>query len=301
MNRRSASAVLMSALFALAGSTSVARAADPPHSDTPAPSAAEQAAIDQKQAIAHDWMLVKQGQLTASAFASAHPAWAGVTLADTTAQSDGVVSPTAESGALGLSETPQYTNYACGEASAYEILRYLKVTKGPGGETLSQPHLGAKCTTGYLCTETMSPKETPWYIGSSYPDAGGYPMRSTLNKWAATTWYVTQVGHQHDTSLTVADYTADLVLDIDNAHPVAIDVYEQANTGPHLVKHPTNKIILHYVAAYGYDSSGATTMYADSVHGVPTSIISWAAAVPAYSPFSNSSMFTLFSPFGYTW
>ncbi len=308
MNRRSAITGLVLGAATLLATASVAVAADPWDASGPALSAADQAALDAKTEMAQDWVALKSGKLSAAAFLAAHSSWADVSLsaaatqaaAQASAASSGVT-PMAVSGALGLVQVPQSTNYRCGSATAYEILKYLKVSTGPGSEALSQPNVGKKCATGYLCTEVLSPQETPWYVGSSYPDAGGYPMTSTLNRWKVTTWYATQRGHAKDTTLTEAQYEADLVLDIDNAHPVAIDVYEVANTGYHLVGHPTNRTISHWVAAYGYASSGATTNYADSVHGVSTSVISWAASVPAYSPFASARFFSLFNTYGFVW
>ena len=147
----------------------------------------------------------------------------------------------------------------------------------------------------------LAKKETPWWVGTSYGDAGGYPMTSTLNTWGRTGWYTTQPGTGHDATFTEAKYNADLVLDIDIGYPTATDVYEQANTGPHLTNHKPSIIIKHWVAGYGYASTGATTRYADSVHGVSTTIISWAGGVPAYWSLPSTSFFTLIGPFGVMW
>jgi hypothetical protein len=72
-----------------------------------------------------------------------------------------------------------------GPATASEILKYLG-GRGPGGETVTQSHLAAYCKPGYLCTDGLT--ETPRYAGSSYADAGGYPMPSTLSKWIDFGW-----------------------------------------------------------------------------------------------------------------
>lgn len=261
----------------------------------PGPTGAQLTLINQKPDIARDWMAVKTGGLTVARFSSLHPQWAGVSLAPAAAQGAAAVTPMAASGALGLSQVSQSNKYRCGSATAYEILKYKKVTSGPGGEALTQPNLGAKCAVGYLCTEPL--QNTPWLVGSSYPDAGGYPMPSTLNKWTKTSYYVANKA----AAFLPSDYVNSLVYDIDHAYPVAVDIHEIANTGYHLAGHPSWVDSKHWVAAYGYESTGATTDYADSVHGVSTSVISWAATVPAYSPYSGDRLFVLMKEFGYVW
>jgi hypothetical protein len=84
--------------------------------------------------------------------------------------------------------------------------------------------------------------------------------RVALNRWAdgdATYgFYVTQ----HNPGSTLKD---SLVSDIDNVHPFGADTVESAG-GAHYNHHPTNKTIGHWIAAYGYTSSGSTIWFADS-------------------------------------
>jgi hypothetical protein len=295
MIRRLLASTMSGALLAVLCMAPAAHAADPTDVPAPDPTGAQLTLINQKLDIARDWMSVKAGSLSVASFNTLHPQWAGLSLAPAAAGGTGSVTPMATSGALGLSQVTQTTNYRCGSATAYEILKYQRVSTGPGGETLTQPHLGAKCATGYLCTEPL--KNTPWYVGPSYPDAFGYPMPSTLNNWTKVPWYLAHKA----SAATLADYQSSLVYDIDNAFPVAVDIHEISNAGHHLKGHPSWVESKHWVAAYGYNSTGATTLYADSVHGVPTSVISWAASVPDYASYSSSWLFTLMTEFGYVW
>jgi hypothetical protein len=135
-------------------------------------------------------------------------------------------------------------------------------------------------------------------VGSSYTDANGYPMTSTLNEWTGTPYYITVKGTTYDE----AHYESYLLFDIDHAHPFAIDVNEVANTGYHLPGHPVSHTIGHWVAASGYDQSGDLTYYADSVYGLSTNVITWADDVPAaFSYFASTKFYSLFQTRGYVW
>jgi hypothetical protein len=124
-----------------------------------------------------------------------------------------------------------------------------------------------------LCTDKLG--NTPWYYYSGYP----HPMVSTLNAWMTQPmWYAPFQGSSNDVSW--------LVYDIDYSHPVAANVYEKASSAtPHLVGHPTNQVIKHWVAVRGYASSGAQSNYADSVHG--TTFWTWSKNVQAYSTIAS--------------
>lgn len=74
--------------------------------------------------------------------------------------------------------------------------------------------------------------------------------------------------------------------DVDNNYPLAASVYEKASSStPHLVGHPTNIVIEHWVAVSGYRSSGSQTYYADSVHG--TTFWTWSGKVPAFGTIAS--------------
>src|SRR5436190_15885557 len=80
--------------------------------------------------------------------------------------------------------------------------------------------------------------------------------------------------------------------------PLVGDAWE-APVGPHLVGHPTNREIFHWFEIRGYQNSGGSTMYEDSVHGA--SSISWSGSVPAYSTLATSTVVTIISGRGYVW
>ena len=69
---------------------------------------------------------------------------------------------------------------------------------------------------------------------------------------------------------------------------------------PHLVGHPQDRTIFHWVAVMGYsdNDNAAYIQYADSVHG---SSVSWAGGVPAYSIMSYSTLATIFDGRGIIW
>ena len=105
-------------------------------------------------------------------------------------------------------------------------------------------------------------------------------MAPALNAWGHVSWYATWSGS--------SSYTTWLTYDIDNGFPLVAGIYERASSStPHLVGHPTNIVISHWIAMNGYSSSGAQTYYADTVHG--TSFWSWSPNVPAFSWIASGS------------
>jgi hypothetical protein len=287
---RSAFAALIGALLlitpaAVADPTAAADPAQsaPPISITGGPTAggpvvrtpAEQAFYELRSHLVSDYAKVRAGTLDRADFARENDAflaqYGGLTGGEIAVVD---LAPLATSGTLSMSQYAQSTTTYCGPATAYEILKYLAVSSGPGGLSLFQSHLAGQCATGFLCTDTLG--NTPWYYYSGYP----HPMLSPLNTWKTHAWYAV--------SSRATNYTTWLVYDIDNYHPLAVAVRELANgSTPHLVGHPMNIQIDHWIAASGYQSAGASTYYADSVHG--TTFWSWGANVPAFSWISSGS------------
>jgi hypothetical protein len=300
VSRRRFGAGIAVATLALLFATASVMAADP--ESGPPPSAAELAISDAKAQLAQDWLAVKKGTISHASFARKHPSYGGVDLQGVeyhagtfSTSSTSLTALTGVTGIVWMYQNPQQNSYYCGPATGYEILKYLNGI-GPSGETVTQGHLAAKCSPGYLCTNDMG--QTPWYVGSSYADAGGHPMASTLNKWTDSAWYITVNGTTYDE----AHYESYLIFDVDHGHPFAMDVKEVAGSGYHLPGHPTDRNIGHWVAAAGYNQSGDLTYYADSVYGVSTSVISWADDVPsAFSYFASTKSYSLFATRGYVW
>lgn len=256
---------------------------------------AEQTFFELKSKIVADYALVRAGTLGRSAFALENQAflaqYGDVTANDIATQfatqiANAKVAPMATSGTLNMTESPQATSYYCGAAAVYEILSYLGVTSGPANETLTQAHLAGTCSSGYLCTDHLG--ETPWYYYSGYP----HPVLSTLNTWKHPMWYAISSG--------ATNYVSWLTYDVDYHYPLVVGIDEAANAStPHLVGHPTNIVISHWISASGYRNSGSDTYYADSVHG--TSFWSWSKNVPAFSwlPSGNTGMSYLMRLSGY--
>ena len=100
-------------------------------------------------------------------------------------------------------------------------------------------------------------------------------------------------------SNAISTYRNDLKMDIYGVRvPLIGDAWEVPG-GPHLVGHPTNREIFHWFEIRGYQSSGASTMYEDSVHGAGS--ISWSGSVPGYSTMASSTIVTIIAGRGYVW
>jgi hypothetical protein len=182
---------------------------------------------------------------------------------------------------LAANQTSQATSYYCGPASVHEAL-------GAIGISLSQ---AAAATKLHTTTEG-----TAWSGGGTSPS--GYPVPDVLNGSQGRNYYVPQPV-SNATSNAISTFKGDLKMDVYAVRaPLVGDAWEVPG-GPHLVGHPTNREIFHWFEIRGYQNSGGSTMYEDSVHGA--SSISWSGSVPAYSTLASSTIVTIISGRGYVW
>jgi hypothetical protein len=182
---------------------------------------------------------------------------------------------------LAANQTSQATSYYCGPASVHEAL-------GSIGISLSQ---AAAATKLHTTTEG-----TAWSGGGTSPS--GYPVPDVLNGSQGRNYYVPQPV-SGPTSNAISTFKSDLKMDVYAVRaPLVGDGWEVPG-GPHLVGHPTNREIFHWFEIRGYQNSGGSTMYEDSVHGAGS--ISWSGSVPAYSTLASSTIVTIISGRGYVW
>lgn len=234
--------------------------------------------VEQKNALQ-----VKERQL-----ADAYSRATGLTLTADAAASLGAAalatSVPAEWG-VAADQQPQQRSYWCGPATLVEALIQC------GTPNVSQATAAAwsGATSG----------GTAWSGG---PTRTGYPMADVMNDHQSRNHYVPQSLSYSPTSSEINTYKSRLVDDIHRVYaPVIGDAYEVPNGTYHLVGHPSDHMICHWFDIYGYASSGATTCYEDSVHGCPTSIISWAGGVPAYSRQASNQIAIICGGRGYIW
>ena len=184
---------------------------------------------------------------------------------------------------IAANQTSQSKNYSCGPAAVHEALGALGVSL-----TQTAAATALHTTTG----------GTAWSGAGTKPS--GYPVPDVLNADQSRNHYVPQSVPAPSTSKAVSTYAKDLVNDIAGAHaPLLGDAWETSTSAHHLVGHPTDRTILHWFEIRGYDSSGATTLYEDSVHGATS--VSWYAGVPAYSALPSSWIVSIVGGRGYVW
>jgi hypothetical protein len=184
---------------------------------------------------------------------------------------------------LAANQTPQSKNYFCGPAVVHEVLDVL-------GVSLSQGAAAAELRT--------TTDGTAWSGAATRPS--GYPIPDVLNANQTQNFYVPQPVAAPATSKAVSTYENDLVTDIAGLHvPLIGDAWETSTSDHHLVGHPGDRTIFHWFEIRGYDTSGATTLYEDSVHGAAS--VGWSAAVPAYSSLPSSWIISIVSGRGYIW
>jgi hypothetical protein len=182
---------------------------------------------------------------------------------------------------LAANQTPQTTSYYCGPASVHEAL-------GSVGVSLSQASAATRLHT--------SLSGTAWSGGGTSPS--GYPVPDVLNGNQSRNYYVPQPV-SNATSDAISRFKGDLKMDVYAVRaPLVGDAWEVPG-GPHLVGHPTSREIFHWFEIRGYQNSGGSTMYEDSVHGA--SSISWSGSVPAYSTVASGTIVTIISGRGYVW
>jgi hypothetical protein len=186
------------------------------------------------------------------------------------------------SASVAANQTPQSTGYYCGPAAVHETLAAL-------GVSLSQSSAAAA-----LHTTTGG---TAWSGGGTSPS--GYPVPDVLNARQSRNIYVPQFISWASSS-AVATYENDLEQNIYALRvPLVGDAWETRTSAHHLVGHPTDRTIFHWFEIRGYQSSGGSTMYEDSVHNARS--ISWSAGVPAYSKLPSSWIVSIVSGRGYVW
>lgn len=184
---------------------------------------------------------------------------------------------------LAANQTPQSKNSYCGPAAVHEALDAL-------GVSLTQSAAAAALRT--------TADGTGWSGAGTKPS--GYPVPDVLNANENKNFYVPQPVTSPPTSKANSTYAKDLVTDIAVVHaPLVGDAWETSTSDHHLVGHPTDRTILHWFEIRGYDDSGATTLYEDSVHGATS--VSWYAGVPAYSSLPSSWITSIVGGRGYVW
>jgi hypothetical protein len=182
---------------------------------------------------------------------------------------------------LPANQKAQTTSYYCGPASIHETLDLL-------GVWLTQADAASELHT--------TNDGTAWSGGGTSPS--GYPVPDVLNAHQTRNWYIPQYVAS-PTPSAISTYENDLEMDIVALGvPLIGDAWEVPG-GPHLVGHPPNKEIFHWFEIRGYQNSGGSTMYEDSVHNAKS--VSWNAGVPAYSTLPSTTIVTIVSGRGYVW
>jgi hypothetical protein len=193
---------------------------------------------------------------------------------------DGASYPSSAS--LSANQVAQATSYYCGPASVHEALDAL-------GISLSQSAAAAA-----LHTTTGG---TAWSGGGTSPS--GYPVPDVLNAYQGRNYYVPQPVSS-PTASAINTYERDLRMDIYALEvPLIGDAWETPSSDYHLVGHPHDHTIFHWFEIRGYQNSGGSTMYEDSVHNATS--ISWSGAVPAYSTLPSSWIVSIVYGRGYVW
>jgi hypothetical protein len=197
----------------------------------------------------------------------------------------GIVRPSAVIGgppyayALTQDQNPQKNDHYCGPATVNEAL-------GQMGKWFTQVQLAGELGT--------TDAGTGW--GNAY--SGPVPRVMNLHQ-TRNSYYGNPLPNSPSNS-DVIDFQAALVNNIwAKRAPLIGDAYEVPG-GPHLAGHP-DRLIFHWFDIYGYSGNGNYTMYEDSVHGVPSSVISWAPNVPAYSTMLSRTIVQILGGRGYVW
>ena len=154
-----------------------------------------------------------------------------------------------DSAHLAANQTSQATSYYCGPATVHEAL-------GTVGISLSQASAATK-----LHTTTDG---TAWSGGGTSPS--GYPVPDVLNGMQKRNYYVPQPVSSA-TSSSIGTYKNDLQMDMYAVRRRWLATPGRCRAGLTSVGHPANRQIFHWFEIRGFQNSGGSTMYEDSVHG----------------------------------
>ena len=124
------------------------------------------------------------------------------------------------------------------------------------------------------------------------------PLLLLLNRYQSRNYYVPQAVSSAGSG-AINTYENDLESDIFAVRAPVVGNAWEVPGGYHLTGHPSNSQILHWFEIRGYQSSGASTMYEDSVHGATS--IGWSGSVPAYSTLPSYQIVSIVSGRGYVW
>ena len=176
-----------------------------------------------------------------------------------------------------IRQQAQQRSYWCGPATLASLVQ-------ASGISLSQSTAAVSLST--------TANGTDWYRGG-----GDYPMERALDRYVKGFNY-TPVNLPYTPSTTdTARFKQRLMSDVATYQKGIAGNAVEVTNGPHLNGHP-NRTIYHWVPVRGYDDSGATTRYADSVAG---SAISWAGPVPRYNEINTAKIVLIFGARGYIW
>ncbi|SDT41252.1 C39 family peptidase [Microlunatus soli] len=172
----------------------------------------------------------------------------------------------------------QANSYYCGPATLVTMLKGIRVsrTQAQAASMLGTTRNG-----------------TDWYNGTSYP------MPAAINSVApAGVRYYAQGLNTSPTSGEKSTFKTRLVTDVNDGYGIAGNAWEIAN-GPHLVGHPADRQIFHWIPIRGYSNSGGNTHYVDPASGAAS--ISWSGGVPKSSAITTDKMVTILGGRGYVW
>lgn len=149
---------------------------------------------------------------------------------------------------LSTGSVAQATNYYCGPAAAYNIIKH----KGKATSAYNRNHSLSQATlAGSTYLKTDINQATTWSSGA---------MRTGLNRWFGGGDNYRYVASATPTAALMKNA---LVYDIDNNWALAIETYESKTSLARYNKHPRGKIIGHWVTGRGYSNSGDTLHIAD--------------------------------------
>ena len=197
---------------------------------------------------------------------------------------DGAATASAPSSAsVAANQVAQLTSYWCGPAAEKEALGQYSI------------YHTQQTMANQLGTTTDG---TAWSGG---PTSTGHPIPDVLNSYNVPIYYIPESVPGSPSSGDISNYKSFLVTDVGiaPAGPLVGDAWETPSSTYHLVGHPHDRTIFHWFDIRGYNTSGANTLYEDSVHGATS--VSWYAGVPAYSTLSSTAIVHIVGGRGYVW
>ena len=182
---------------------------------------------------------------------------------------------------LSMTQYPQERDNWCGYSAIQSILSEAGISK-----TQSQIQSAAYPSGGALA----------WYY-SDYSNISDYPARVYIKNQTGYNYVPFPLAAAGSASISTSDLEYKVVFTIDQGYGVLVAGISAASGSSHMPGYPSRSVN-HWLAIYGYGSSGSTIYVVDPAK---SSAVSWSSGISAKYTVSSTKMAAYASARGIVW